>query len=156
MSARTRVHCDHHEFRKARTETGLRHPEQIQSSAMISKLDRSCNWDNKNRPAVEDLNGGYRRAALGGDRLSRRRHSCPKDVRGFGADSGVSQTQYSSDFKRTWVRLGERGRRDRLGARRGESLFSPISAPSTTPYNQLGMSRRAAHILGENEMVFPI
>src|SRR5208283_6183322 len=35
-----------------------------------------------------------------------------------------SQTRYRSDFKRTWVRLGERGRRDRLGARRGESLFS--------------------------------
>src|SRR5271166_3082193 len=40
--------------------------------------------------------------------------------------SGVSQTRYRSDFKRTWVRLGERGRRDRLGARRGESLFSLI------------------------------
>jgi hypothetical protein len=38
--------------------------------------------------------------------------------------SGVSQTRYRSDFKRTWVRLGERGRRDRPGARRGESLFS--------------------------------
>src|SRR5271165_5450985 len=37
-----------------------------------------------------------------------------------------SQTRYRSDFKRTWVRLGERGRRDRLGARRGESLFSLI------------------------------
>src|SRR5271165_5666265 len=37
-----------------------------------------------------------------------------------------SQTRYRSDFKRTWVRLGERGRRDRPGARRGESLFSLI------------------------------
>src|ERR1700692_4616765 len=37
----------------------------------------------------------------------------------------VWQTRNRSDFKRTWVRLGERGRRDRLGARRGESLFSP-------------------------------
>src|SRR5260370_6091076 len=37
-----------------------------------------------------------------------------------------SQTRLRSDFKRTWVRLGERGRRDRPGARRGESLFSLI------------------------------
>src|SRR5271157_5620461 len=37
-----------------------------------------------------------------------------------------SQTRSRSDFKRTWVRLGERGRRDRFGARRGESLFSLI------------------------------
>src|SRR5271157_1320448 len=28
------------------------------------------------RNAVEDLNGGHRREALGGGRLSRRRHSC--------------------------------------------------------------------------------
>src|SRR6202051_4830920 len=40
----------------------------------------------------------------------------------------VWQTRNRSDFKRTWVRLGERGRRDRLGARRGESLFSRESA----------------------------
>jgi len=37
-----------------------------------------------------------------------------------------SQTRLRSDFKRTWVRLGERGRRDHPGARRGESLFSLI------------------------------
>jgi hypothetical protein len=35
-----------------------------------------------------------------------------------------SQTRYKSDFKRTWVRLGERGRRGRFGPRRGESVFS--------------------------------
>src|SRR3984957_20329867 len=38
------------------------------------------------RNAVEDLNGGHRRAALGAGRLSRRRHSWPKDVRGLGVD----------------------------------------------------------------------
>ena len=38
------------------------------------------------RNAVEDLNGGHRREALGVGRLSRRRHSCPKDARGFGMD----------------------------------------------------------------------
>src|SRR5580692_7813784 len=38
------------------------------------------------RNAVEDLNGGHRREALGVGRLSRRRHSCPKDVRGFEVD----------------------------------------------------------------------
>jgi hypothetical protein len=35
------------------------------------------------RNAVEVLNGGHRHEALGAGRLSRRRHSCPKDVRGF-------------------------------------------------------------------------
>jgi hypothetical protein len=55
--------------------------------------------------------------------LFRRRHSCPEARPGARSGSGVSQTRYRSDFKRTWVRLGERGRRDRLGARRGESLF---------------------------------
>src|SRR5258708_32171665 len=45
---------------------------------------------------------------------------------GTGCRSGVSQTSYTSGFRRTWVCLGERGRRDRFGARRGESLFSPI------------------------------
>ena len=38
----------------------------------------------------------------------------------------MSQTRYRSDFKRTWVRLGERGRRGCLEPRRGESLFSRI------------------------------
>ena len=38
----------------------------------------------------------------------------------------MSQTSYRSGFRRTWVRLGERGRRDRFGARRGESLFFRI------------------------------
>ena len=33
-------------------------------------------------------------------------------------------------LRRTWVRLGERGRRDRFGARRGESLFSPAEKRS--------------------------
>jgi hypothetical protein len=37
------------------------------------------------------------------------------------ADHVVSKTE---PFKRTWVRLGERGRRGRLGPRRGESLVS--------------------------------
>src|SRR5208283_4450557 len=78
------------------------------------------------RNAVEDLNGGHRRAALGVGRLSRRRHSCPEGRPWVRNGSGVSQTRYRSDFKRTWVRLGERGRRDRLGARRGESLVSLI------------------------------
>src|ERR1700693_4011017 len=57
-------------------------------------------------------------------RLSRRRHSCTGGRPWVRNESGASQTRYRSDFKRTWVRLGERGRRDRLGARRGESLFS--------------------------------
>jgi hypothetical protein len=37
-------------------------------------------------------------------------------------------TWYRSGFRRTWVRLGERGRRDppAAEARRGESLFSPV------------------------------
>ncbi len=35
------------------------------------------------RHAVEDLNGGHQRKVLGVGRLSRRRHSCPTDVRGF-------------------------------------------------------------------------
>ncbi len=69
-------------------------------------------------------------------RLSRRRYSCPKNVRGFGVDSGASQTRYRSDFKRTWVRLGERGRRDRLGARRGESLFSRNDSYEASERNQ--------------------
>src|SRR5260370_42224259 len=43
------------------------------------------------RNAVEDLNGGHRREALGVGRLSRRRHSAdgtlaPKAARGFGVD----------------------------------------------------------------------
>jgi hypothetical protein len=39
--------------------------------------------------------------------------------------SGDGQTIGNrSGLRRTWVRLGERGRRDRFGARRGESLFS--------------------------------
>src|SRR6202045_3107679 len=42
-----------------------------------------------------------------------------------------SQTRLRSDFKRTWVRLGERGRRDRFGPRRGESLFSRENRPKT-------------------------
>src|ERR1700730_17048968 len=37
------------------------------------------------------------------------------------SESGVAR-QDKSDFKRTWVRLGERGRRGRFGSRRGESL----------------------------------
>ena len=47
-----------------------------------------------------------------------------KDVRGARNESGVRQTRHRSDFKRTWVRLGERGRRGCLEPRRGESLFS--------------------------------
>src|SRR5271157_4642530 len=77
------------------------------------------------RNAVEDLNGGNRREALGGGRLSRRRHSCTEGRPWVRNGSGVSQTRYWSDFKRTWVRLGERGRRDRLGARRGRKSFLP-------------------------------
>src|ERR1700693_358203 len=65
-------------------------------------------------------------------RLSRRRHSCTGGRPWVRNESGASQTRYRSDFKRTWVRLGERGRRDRLGARRGESLFSRNDPRSTT------------------------
>src|SRR5208337_4715031 len=79
------------------------------------------------------LNGGHRREALGVGRLSRRRHSCPEGRPWVRNGSGVSQTRYRSDFKRTWVRLGERGRRDRLGARRGESLFSLIWIETVVP-----------------------
>src|SRR5271169_2925061 len=61
-----------------------------------------------------------------GIRLSRRRHSCTEGRPWVRNGSGASQTRVRSDFKRAWVRLGERGRRDRLGARRGESLFSLI------------------------------
>src|SRR5271165_6230014 len=45
------------------------------------------------RNAVEDLNGGHRREALGGGRLSRRRHSCPEGRPWVRNGSGVSQTR---------------------------------------------------------------
>src|SRR5271166_2588844 len=44
------------------------------------------------RNAVEDLNGGHRREALGGGRLSRRRHSCTEGRPWVRNGSGVSQT----------------------------------------------------------------
>src|ERR1700736_2273526 len=44
------------------------------------------------RHAVEDLNGGHRREALGVGRLSRRRHSCPEGRPWVRSGSGVSQT----------------------------------------------------------------
>jgi hypothetical protein len=69
---------------------------------------------------------GTRAQTRGGGRLSRRRYSCSEGRRGFGNESGEARQGYRSDFKRTWVRLGERGRRDRPGARRGESLFSLV------------------------------
>src|SRR5271166_453609 len=80
------------------------------------------------RNAVEDLNGRCLASLRDeeGSRLSHRRYSCAEGRPWVRCRSGVSQTRYRSDFKRTWVRLGERGRRDRLGARRGESLFSLI------------------------------
>ena len=55
-------------------------------------------------------------------RLSRRRHSCTGGRPWVRNESGASQPRHRSDFKRTWVRLGERGRRDRLGARREKGL----------------------------------
>jgi hypothetical protein len=44
------------------------------------------------RNAVEDLNGGHRREALGVGRLSRRRHSCTEGRPWVRNGSGVSQT----------------------------------------------------------------
>src|SRR5580700_4204142 len=43
------------------------------------------------RNAVEDLNGGHRREALGVGRLSRRRHSCPEGRPWVRSGSGVSR-----------------------------------------------------------------
>jgi hypothetical protein len=56
------------------------------------------------RNAVENLSGGHRREALGVSRLSRRRYSCNGGRPRVRSESGVSQTRYRSDFKRTWVR----------------------------------------------------
>ena len=50
----------------------------------------------------------------------------PEPVRGCERTSGASQEKYRSGFRRTWVCLGERGRKDSLLAGRGESLFSRI------------------------------
>src|SRR5580704_8448849 len=57
----------------AESEAKQSDPRKEAAGARASGLGRT----------VEDLNGGHRRAALGRGRLSRRRHSCPKDVRGF-------------------------------------------------------------------------
>jgi hypothetical protein len=57
---------------------------------------------------------------------------------GTGRRSGVSQTGYRSGFRRTWVCLGERGRRDSLLARRGESLFSQVSRDSEVEHRWVG------------------
>src|ERR1700693_2718459 len=72
-------------------------------------------------------------------RLSRRRRSCARGSPWVRNESGASQTRYRSDFKRTWVRLGERGRRDRLGARRGESLFSQRHCQGQAFLNEKGL-----------------
>src|ERR1700733_11789241 len=60
-----------------------------------------------------------------GSRFSRRRYSCAwRPPRGRKHIWRWPDTWYRSGFRRTWVRLGERGRRDCLGARWGERLFS--------------------------------
>src|SRR5258707_10737171 len=52
-----------------------------------------------------------------------------RGLRGGGSNSGEwPDTWYRSGIRRTWVRLGERGRRDRFGARRGESLCSRLAS----------------------------
>jgi hypothetical protein len=55
-----------------------------------------------------------------------------------------SQTRRRSDFKRTWVRLGERGRRGRFGPRRGESLFSREIICRGNCYSQRAQRARSA------------
>ena len=57
--------------------------------------------------------------------LLRRDHSPASESKSALAD------ELRSDVRRTWVRLGKRGRRDRFGARRGERLVSQIRRPNT-------------------------
>jgi hypothetical protein len=73
---------------RRRTMTVSLLPQEGQPRSLAkARSSRKESFGNSN------LNGGHRREALGGGRLSRRRHSCPKDVSGFGTDSGVSQTR---------------------------------------------------------------
>src|SRR4029077_7172654 len=66
-------------------------------------------------------------------------------VRGGGSKSGDSQTLSTrSGFRRTWVRLGERGRRDRFRPRRGESLFSRESG-YTVVLSSVHIPKRLLH-----------
>src|SRR5260370_39972464 len=60
--------------------------------AKRSKATHGKRPQERERAAVEDLNGGYRREALGGGRLSRRRHSCTEGRPRVRCRSGVSQT----------------------------------------------------------------
>jgi hypothetical protein len=61
------------------------------------------------RNAVEDLNERCLASLRDeeGSLLSRRRYSCSEGRPWVRCTSGVSQTRYRSDFKRTGVRLGE-------------------------------------------------
>jgi hypothetical protein len=78
---------------------------------------------------VEDLNRGYPQGLareLGAGCLSRRRYSCAGEASaeaegkfGDGQTLGTGVVLGEPGFD-----LGERGRRDRFGSRRGESLFS--------------------------------
>ena len=56
---------------------------------------------------VEDLNGGHRREALGGGRLSRRRYSCPGGRPWVRCKTGVSQVMTGVVLGEPGVRLGE-------------------------------------------------
>jgi hypothetical protein len=63
----------------------------------------------------------------GAPRLSRRRYSCAGDRPWTGTNVWREPGSYRSGFRRTWVCVSERGKRDSLLAQRGESLFSRIT-----------------------------
>src|ERR1700722_14115557 len=57
---------------------------------------RGCGFVSDGSPQTLE---GTRAQTRGVGRLSRRRYSCSEGRRGFGNESGVSQTRYRSDFK---------------------------------------------------------
>ena len=98
---------------------------------------------------VEDLNGGHRREALGGGRLSRRRYSCPGGRPWVRCKTGVSQVM-------TGVVLGEPGfaheneeAETALGLD-GEKVFSPAQMIR----NRSSFQKRKGHFHGHKRNNF--
>jgi hypothetical protein len=67
------------------------HVELFGRAPRLAAADRGF-WNGANEKAATQL-GVKQVVLLARGRLSRRRYSCPKDVRGFGVDSGASQTR---------------------------------------------------------------
>src|SRR3984893_7585298 len=121
------------EFAAFEREKMLLHIFRAESGAM-SRAPRRKAWqaqEPRGTRRVEDLNGRCcARLTSGGGELFKPQERLVRGrgLRGVGSISGGGQTLSSrSGLRRTWVRLGERGRRDRFEARRGESLFSLLN-----------------------------